>query len=199
MPHAYLCFFDAAVLCASFSCFGDGTYTLHAPLWCLVSISAGYRFAWFCLRPSAFWFLSNLAQLLLLRLSSASPAATPHSRGATQVQRHTLHTHISYTSHSAHRHSTQHTKRTLHTHTHTAGICMHIRFASAAGFQNNCLYLTVQQSTHACRKRLCSPRPFVTTAHNHLVDYLRNSIGFPQEICTTSLAKHLVKKNGSWN
>ena len=85
-----------------------------------------------------------------------------HSRGASQVQRNALHAHIWHTSHTTHRHNTQHTNRTLHTHTQRWHMYVYsLRLCDR--FRNNSLYLTVQQSTHACHTRLGSPLPF---AHN---------------------------------
>ena len=113
---------------------------------------------------------------LLLRRSFASPAATPQSWSFTSAAQCIARTHLAHitqhpqTQYTAHQSNLTHTQR-WHMYVYSLRLC--------GRFRNNNLYLTAQQSTHACHTRLGSPLPFAHNSTPSSCRFLQECYRFP--------------------
>lgn len=144
--HTWVAMFVHAIVLGALLCLiGSGAHTWCAPLQHSVSMPAGFESIFILFRADCF-----LVRLLLCTASSSSAVVCLGGCSATCSLRYTsaaphiAHTHSSHTAHCT---STQHTAHQSNlTHTYTAGRCMHMHFACAAGAG---LHLTGRRSTNA--------------------------------------------------
>ena len=124
--HTWVAMFVHAIVLGALLCLiGSGAHTWCAPLQHSVSMPAGFESIFILFRADCF-----LVRLLLCTASSSSAVVCLGGCSATCSLRYTsaaphiAHTHTARTQHTALPHSTQHTNRTLHTHTPLVDVCI---------------------------------------------------------------------------